>query len=132
MEHLLFDRRAKLVCAALWFVAWLVATAALLLPLSVTTPDRSDLLAHFTLFASLAFSAIGFSRRPGQLICLALVTITLATILEFAQKFLPYRTFDLVDLVANGLGAFTGYAAALLVLFLVVRPAELRWTGAAP
>jgi VanZ family protein len=131
MEHLLFDRRAKLVCAALWFVAWLVATAALLLPLGVSTPDRSDLLVHFMLFASLAFGAIGFSRRPGQLICLALVTIALATTLEFAQKFLPYRTFDLIDLVANGLGAFTGYAAALLILFLVIRPAELRWTGAA-
>jgi VanZ family protein len=131
MEHLLFDRRAKLVCAALWFVAWLVATAALLLPLGVSTPDRSDLLVHFMLFASLAFSAIGFSRRPGQLICLALVTIALATTLEFAQKFLPYRTFDPIDAVANGLGAFAGYAAALVVLFLVIRPAELRWTGAA-
>ena len=132
MEHLLFDRRAKLVCAALWFVAWLVATGALLLPLGVSTPDRSDLLAHFMLFASLAFGTIGFSRRAGQLTCLALVTMALATTLEFAQKLVPYRTFDPIDLVANGLGALTGYAAALLILFVLIRPAELRWTGAAP
>ena len=131
MEHLLFDRRAKLMCAALWFVAWLVAAAALLLPLGVSAPGRSDLMAHFMLFASLAFSAIGFSRRPGQLTCLALVTIAFATTLEFAQKLVPYRTFDLTDAVTNGLGAFAGYAAALLVLFLVIRPAELRWSGAA-
>ena len=44
---------------------------------------------------------------------------------------MPYRTFDLIDAVANGLGAFAGYGAALLVLFLVIRPAELRWSGAA-
>jgi VanZ family protein len=131
MEHLLFDRRAKLVCAALWSVAWLAATAALLLPLDVSTPNRSDLMAHFTLFASLAFGAIGFSRRAGQLTCLAVATIALATTLEFAQKLVPYRTFDLIDALANALGAFTGYAAALLVLFLVIRPAELRWSGVA-
>ena len=55
---------------------------------------------------------------------------TLATALEFAQKLVPYRTFDLVDAAANGLGAFAGYGAALLVLLLVIRPAELRWSGA--
>ena len=131
MERLLFDRRARRVCVAVWLVAWLVAAAALLLPLGISTPDRSDLVVHFMLFASLAFSAIGFSRRPGQLTCLALATIALATTLEFAQKLVPYRTFDLIDAAANGLGAFAGYGAALLVLFLVIRPAQLRWSGAA-
>jgi VanZ family protein len=131
MERLLFDPRAKLMCAALWLVAWFGAAAALLLPLGVSTPGRSDLVAHFTLFASLAFGAIGFSRRAAQLACLALTTIALATALEFAQKLVPYRTFDLIDAVANGLGAFAGYGAALLVLLLVIRPAELRWSGAA-
>jgi VanZ family protein len=131
MERLLFDRRARPVCVAGWLVAWLVAAAALLLPLGISTPGRSDLVAHFILFASLAFSAIGFSRRPGQLACLALATIALATTLEFAQRLVPYRTIDLIDAVANGLGAFAGYGAALLVLFLVVRPAQLRWSGAA-
>jgi VanZ family protein len=131
MERLLFDRRARRVCVAGWFVAWFVAAAGLLLPLGISTPDRSDLVIHFMLFASLAFSAIGFSRRPGQLTGLALATIALATTLEFAQKLVPYRTFDLVDAAANGLGASAGYGAALLVLFLVIRPAELRWSGAA-
>ena len=132
MERLLFDRRARRICITLWLAAWLVAAALLLLPLGISTPDRSDLVAHFMLFASLAFGAIGFTRRVWQLACLGLATIAFATTLEFAQKLVPYRTFDLIDAVANGLGAFAGYGAALLVLFLVIRPAELRWSGAAP
>ena len=132
MERLLFDRRAKRICITLWLAAWLVAAALLLLPLGISTPDRSDLIAHFTLFASLAFGAISFTRRVWHLACLGLATIAFATTLEFAQKLVPYRTFDLIDAVANALGAFAGYGAALLVLFLVIRPAELRWSGAAP
>jgi hypothetical protein len=130
MERLLFDRRAKLVCAALWGVAWLATAAALLLPMGVAAPGRSDLLAHFLLFGGLAFSALGFSRRAGQLGWLTLTTIVLGMALEFAQHLLPYREFDLLDAVANGGGALAGLGVALLVLYFVIRPAELRWHSA--
>jgi VanZ family protein len=133
MERLLFDRRAKRIYITLWLGAWLVAAALLLMPLGISaTPERSDLVAHFMLFALLAFGAVSFTRRVWHLACLGLATIAFATTLEFAQKLVPYRTFDLIDAVANALGAFAGYGAALLVLFLVIRPAELRWSGAAP
>ena len=79
----------------------------------------------------MAFGAVGFSRRPGQLACLALATIALGAALEFAQKLVPYRTFDVIDAVANGVGALAGYAAALLVLVLVIRPAAPRYGDAA-
>jgi VanZ family protein len=132
MERLLFDRRAKLACAGLWCAAWLGVAAALLLPVGVSTPGRSDLVAHFLMFGAMAFVAVGFSRRPGQLACLALATIALGTALEFAQDLVPYRTFDPIDLVANSMGALAGYAAALLVLYFLIRPAEPRYGGAAP
>jgi hypothetical protein len=130
MERLLFDRRAKLVCAALWGVAWLATAAALLLPVGVAGPGRSDLMAHFLLFGTLAFGALGFSRRAGQLGWLAFTTLALSMALEFAQKLVPYREFDLLDAVANGVGALAGLSVALLVLHFVIRPAELRWNGA--
>jgi VanZ family protein len=131
MERLLFDRRAKLVCAALWGVAWLTTAAALLLPVGVAGPGRSDLVAHFLLFGILAFGALGFSRRAGQLGWLALTTSILGIALEFAQNLVPYREFDLLDAVANGVGALAGLGVALLVLYFVIRPAELRWNDAA-
>lgn len=120
------------MCAALWGVAWLGVAAALLLPLGVSTPGRSDLLGHFLLFGAMAFGAVGFSRRPGQLACLALATIAFATTLELAQGLVPYRTFEAFDAVANGMGALAGYVAALFVLYYVIRPAALRYGSAAP
>jgi VanZ family protein len=119
------------VCAGLWGAAWLGVAAGLLLPAAVATPDRTDLVAHFLLFGAMAFGAVGFSRRPGQLACLALATVALGVALEFAQKLVPYRTFDVIDAVANGVGALVGYAGALLVLYFVIRPAALRYGGAA-
>jgi hypothetical protein len=132
MERLLFDPRAKRVCAGLWGAAWLGVAAALLLPLGVSTPGRSDLVGHFLLFGAMAFGAVGFSRRPGQLAYLALATIAFGTALEFAQDLVPSRTFEAIDAVANAIGALAGYAAALLVLYFVIRPAEPRYGGAAP
>ena len=131
MERLLFDRRGQLVCAGLWGAAWLGVAAALLLPAAVATPDRTDLVAHFLLFGAMAFGAVGFSRRPGQLAWLALATVALGAALEFGQKLVPYRTFDMIDAVANGVGALACYASALLVLYYVIRPAAPMYRDAA-
>jgi VanZ family protein len=120
----LFNPRTRLICATLWALAWLAATALLLLPMPVAGPARSDLAAHFLLFGGLAFAAVSFSHRAGQLAGLALATIAGATALEFAQRLVPYRTFDLTDIAANALGAGSGYALALAVLLLLIRPAD--------
>ena len=37
---------------------------------------------------------------------------------------MPYRTFDLTDAAANALGATSGFALALVVLLLWIRPAD--------
>jgi VanZ family protein len=131
MARLLFDPRIRLICAALWGVAWLVVVALLLLPLGVAGPRGSDLVAHFFVFGTMAFAAVGFSRRPRQLAWLAGLTIALGATLEYAQSFVPYRTSEVADAVANGVGGVVGFAAALLALYLVIRPAEPR-LGAAP
>ena len=110
-----FDPRTRLICAALWALAWLVVAAMLLLPLPAVAPARSDLAAHFLLFAGLA-----------------LVTIAGATLLEVAQRLVPHRTFDLTDAAANALGASSGYALALVVLLLWVRPADPARRAARP
>lgn len=110
--------------AALWALAWVGVAALLLLPMPVAAPDRSDLLVHFLLFAGMAFATIGFTRRAGHLAALALLTIACGTALEIAQQLVAYRTFDLTDAAANLLGATSGYALALIVLVLWLRPAD--------
>ena len=133
MVRLLLDRRARLVCALLWGLAWLVVAVLMLMPpLSGQVPPGSDLVAHFLVFGAMALAAVGFSRRPGQLAWLAVLTIALGGAFEYAQSFVPYRSAELADAVANAAGGLAGYGAALLVLYFVIRPAEPRFGAAAP
>ncbi|HUH03981.1 MAG TPA: VanZ family protein [Kofleriaceae bacterium] len=121
--HRSFDAKIRPLLAGLWAAAWVGVAALLLLPMPVSTPDRGDLLLHFLLFAGMAFGAIGFCRRASQLAGLALLTIVCGTVLELAQQLVAYRSFDLADAAANVLGAISGYALAMIVLVLWLRPA---------
>jgi VanZ family protein len=71
-----------------------------------------DKYGHFLLMGSLAFlvnlslscrvvSIAGRRFLLGSLLVLVLITIE-----EFSQRFVPYRTFDLTDLLADYLGVF--------------------------
>jgi VanZ family protein len=126
----LLDPRIRATCLVLWCVAWLLVAVGLLMPVPVSTPGRFDLVAHFAIFGIMAFGAVGFCRQPVQLLGLTFLTMAGAAALEFAQHLLPYRSFDLVDLAANTLGALTGYTLALAVLVLVIRPADAALRGA--
>ena len=120
----LFDPRTRRILAVLWGLAWLGVAAALLSPLPAAGPAHSDLVAHFLLFGGMAFATVSFSHRAGQLTGLTLATVAGATALELAQELVPYRTFDLIDAAANALGASSGFALALIVLLLWIRPAD--------
>jgi VanZ family protein len=132
MARLLFDRRARLACALIWGLAWLVVAALMLMPMSVPAPAGSDLLVHFLVFGAMAFAALSFSRHPGPLAGFAIMTIALGAALEYTQSLVPYRSAAIADAVADGVGALVGYALALLVLYVVIRPAEPRFRAAAP
>jgi VanZ family protein len=80
----------------------------------------------------MAFATVSFSRQPKQLAGLAIATVALGGALEFAQGFVPYRTADITDAIANGAGGLVGCAVALLVLYWVIRPAEPRLRDSAP
>ena len=129
----LFDRRVRLALLGLWCVAWLITVALLLAPLrNPISLSHSDLIAHFLVFACLAFGAVGFSRRAADLSLCGIATVAGGVTLEFAQGLVPYRTFDVLDMGANTLGAMVGYGGALAVLLLVIGPAaEARARGPA-
>ena len=120
----LFDPRTRRMFAALWALAWLGVAVVLLSPLPAAGPTHSDLVAHFLLFGAMAFATVSFTHRAGQLAGLTLATVLGATALELAQELVPYRTFDLIDAAANALGATSGFALALTVLVLWIRPAD--------
>jgi VanZ family protein len=120
----LFEPAIRRRFAALWAVAWLVVTVLLLMPVPGGVPEGADKVVHFLIFAGLAFGAVSFSHRAGPLSGLAVLTIAGGTAIEFAQRLTPWRTFDLADAAANALGACSGYALALVVLWLWIQPAD--------
>lgn len=122
--QLLFDRQVRATLFGLWCLAWLIIAVLMLAPLhSPASLTYADLIGHFLGFACLAFGAVGFSHRGVELTLLAAMTIAGGVALEFAQGLVPYRTFDILDMAANTLGAMAGYGAAMVVLLLVIRPA---------
>lgn len=120
--RLLFHPGVKLTCFVVWCLGWLIVAALLLAPLPATG-SRSALAAHTMLFGAMTLGTVGFCHHSGRLGALTLATIAGGTALELAQGLVPYRTFDLYDALANALGAGTGYLAALVVLYGLVRPA---------
>jgi VanZ family protein len=120
----LLQQRIRRILAGLWVFAWVVVAVLLLIPIPGGVPEGTDKIVHFLIFAGMAFGAISFSRRPGQLSALALLTMAGGIALEFAQRLTPWRTFDLMDALTNTLGASSGYAIALIVLLLWIRPAD--------
>jgi len=107
----------------LWCLAWLGVCALLLLPVRVPMFARVDLLAHAALFGGMAFLTVTFCRRPLHLVLLTLLTVAAGGVLEGAQSFVSYRSFDPLDALANSVGAAFGFAAALSLLVFLIRPA---------
>jgi VanZ family protein len=128
----LFQPKIRRTLAALWAVGWLVVAALLLLPIPGGVPDGADKVVHFLIFGGMAFGAVSFSHRAGQLAGLALLTIAGGTALEFAQRLTTWRTFDLNDAAANTLGATSGYLVALIVLMFWIRRADPTYQARRP
>lgn len=116
----------------LWCAGWLVVSGLLLLPVPMPDVIGSNLVAHFALFSTMAFATVTFCHDPLRLTGLAMLTLAGSVALELAQALVPYRTFDLVDGIANAVGIGVGYLAALVVLYVVIRPSRRRLRQAEP
>lgn len=97
------------VATALYALAMFVLTVVpIRLPPSEVDPKRLSL--HFIEFALLG-TLLGITLRPLRTVLL--VGISYGIFLETIQLALPYRHFDLADLLANGAGAVLGSVAVL-------------------
>ena len=80
-------------------------------------------LAHFAEFVLLGlfatWSCLSFSPKKGWLAAPACFTVATAVFDECLQKFTFGRASELLDVLADGLGGLTGFAFALLSVWLV-------------
>lgn len=98
-------RRAAL---GLWVLAIWIGS---LIPLSGPVTPGGDKLQHFAGYGGLALLAMWNCPRP---LPVWLACTAMGVAIEFAQALTPYRSFDVVDMLANGAGALLGVGLALL------------------
>jgi hypothetical protein len=67
----------------------------------------NDRLQHFCAYGVLAFLP-AIHERPRILIGLLLLTAAMGVLLEFGQVYSPGRSFDVLDMAADGLGIAAG------------------------
>lgn len=112
-----------LLISSLLLILWL-ATMELIHPLMSGVNDK---LGHVLAFAYLAF-VLDFSFPKTRFDLTKIISLlTYGLLLETIQYFLPYRTFSLLDMVADVLG---------IVIYLLMRPLlrrvpilRLRWAA---
>lgn len=126
---MLGDPRVRASFLAAWVVGWGVVAYQSLRPLQGIPLGLSDKAVHLAGYAAMSALAAGFCHVPSRVLLLAAGTVAAGAALEGAQYLLPYRSFELLDMLANTAGALLGSAAALLWLRLLA-PVRRRPAGA--
>lgn len=114
--QILLNPRFRIASCLAWCLSWPAIAVLLLTPLPFGFISRSDLLGHLLLFAVMTASVIAFARTRTQIIALALLSIAYGIALEFGQAYVPNRTFDAADAIANALGGIAGCFIAIALL----------------
>lgn len=114
--HVLLNPRFRIAACLAWCLSWPAIAILLLMPLPFALLSRTDLLGHFMLFGVMTVSVVAFARSRKQIIALSLLSIAYGSALEFAQAYVPGRTFDAADAIANGIGGIAGCLCALVLL----------------
>lgn len=112
-------------------IVWLIAVAAVvtgsLLPAATLSRLRYDVVApndkivHFMGYTVLAVLPTAFFELLGMGLALAASMIPMGVLLEFLQRLVPGRSFELGDMLADTLGVITGILAALWIRTLLKR-----------
>ena len=113
--------RRKVLIALGW--AWVAAIVWLSLTPSPPKVDfeQSDKLGHFLAYGSLMLWFCILYAATKARIGYAVGFIAMGVGLEFIQGMLGYRTYEVLDMLANTIGVLLGWAAAMLVPRIRVR-----------
>ena len=110
--------KAPIKSIVLWAIVMVGVIIGELLPgnsqilSAVSSFGLSDKALHFGAYLLLsAIPSFGFERRRGTMAALSMVL--LGVVLEFAQRMVPGRDFEIADMVANALGVLAGLALTL-------------------
>jgi VanZ family protein len=101
-----------------WYALVVLVVIGSLLPAdspvmkSVDSLPVGDKVQHFTAYAALAFLPT-LRERPAKLGIQLAFAAVLGVLLEFGQLYSPGRSFDVYEMMADGLGILAGFVIGL-------------------
>src|ERR1035438_1020528 len=116
----MFPRLLYIIWLGIWLLSILLVITGSLLPASSPViravgklPVNQKVL-HFCGYTWLALLAFLTIKRRSLAVILALSMILLGVALEFGQKLVPGRAFEVRDMFINGFGVLSGIAIGML------------------
>jgi len=107
----LSQRRRRIWLLLGWGMVFSVFVLSLI-PLNVDLGEGRDKVAHFIAYGSMTFwFAMLFEGRLRQ-VAIAIAFAAMGVGIEFLQGMTDYRSFEVADMVADGIGAAIGWGLA--------------------
>jgi VanZ family protein len=102
-------------------IAWLLLILIIYLSLTPQPPepvkfDNADKYEHAFAYATVSFWLCLIYRNTGARVLIIAGLILLGVFLEYAQGWTGYRTFDVQDMLADGVGVLAGWLLVLTPL----------------
>ena len=108
---------AKLRLRALWVAGgWLIAALIVWLSLIPSPPKidivEGDKLEHIVAYGVLMFWFCQLYARAGPRLGYAMAWVAMGIAIEFAQRAVGYRSFEVLDMVGDAIGVLAGWIVA--------------------
>jgi len=105
---------------ALWLaLGWGLVAAILWLSLTPSPPKvdfaQSDKVGHFLAYGGVMFWFAQLYAARGTRLAYAAGFVAMGVALEFIQGWTGYRSFEVYDMLADGIGVALGWVAALIL-----------------
>jgi len=122
--------QTKLRLSRVWLgIGWLLVALVLYLsltphPLTLFAFENADKLEHACAYAALSFWFCQFYRQKWSRARVMLALLALGVAIEYVQGWTGYRTFDVLDMLADGVGVLGGWLLVLTPLGRVLMHIE--------
>lgn len=112
-------------------IGWVLVAAIIVISVIPSPPsvdfEQGDKLGHLLAYGGVMFWFSQLYQTTRTRLAYAVGFIAMGISLEFVQRALGYRSFEVLDMVANTIGVLLGGAAALIIpRFLPQRKQEPR------
>lgn len=94
------------------YIVFILAVSLLRVPEVQLSLDQSDKIIHFLLYFILVGWFVQLYKRMSKRLIILAGAITLGMFIETLQGMTGYRSFDLLDQVANSIGAICAFLLA--------------------